>query len=199
LGNPRTLNAETKEEAYLKLAIITGISTRSYLNLPASQIPRFDNWVRGWLDSKARELSPTTIWGYESSTRNFLNPALGSFRLDRITSQHIRQLYDFVGITGADSSNRLKAFAEDGWVTHALVFFARGSDAMDAEDRFFHHLRNVLKVPVFLSAAEMKRTGGWTETFSSSLVSRIEVVGQPESLALSCKGKLLDSSERGLG
>ena len=96
LGNQRTITAETKEDAYLKLAMITGISTRGYLNLPASQIPRFDNWVRGWLDSKARELSPTTIWGYESSTRNFLNPALGGFRIDRITSQHIRQLYDYL-------------------------------------------------------------------------------------------------------
>lgn len=102
-----------------------------------------------------------------------------------------------VGITGADSSYRLDAFAEDGWVAHALVLFARGSDAMDAEDRFFNHLRNILKVPVFLSVAEMKRTGGWTETFSSSLVSRMEVVGRLESLALSCEGKMLDLNGQG--
>jgi hypothetical protein len=81
-----------------------------------------------------------------------------------------------VGITSADSNNRLNAFAQNGWVTHALIWFASGVDAVSTEEAFFSELRQVRSIPVFLSSDEMRRTGGWTETFSSSLISREAVL-----------------------
>ena len=81
-----------------------------------------------------------------------------------------------VGITSADSKKRLQAFAQDGWVAHALIWFAAGVDAIAVEERFFFELRRVRSIPVFLTNNDMRRTGGWTETFSSSLISRETVL-----------------------
>lgn len=81
-----------------------------------------------------------------------------------------------VGITSADSQNRLNAFAQDGWVTHAQIWFASGVDALATEEKFFYDLRHLRSIPAYLSNDDMRRTGGWTETFSSSMISRDAVL-----------------------
>lgn len=96
-----------------------------------------------------------------------------------------------VGITGAESQSRLETFIKEGWVVHALFLFSKGKDAIKAEERFFHELRKVKSVPVFLSDLEMKRTGGWTETFSSEISSRRDVLRQLVSLCEEENGHLV--------
>jgi hypothetical protein len=81
-----------------------------------------------------------------------------------------------VGITSAESGDRLKAFQREGWTLHALYSFDKGSDASEAEALFFRAIRTERAIPVFLSEIEMVRTGGWTETFSSQIISQTKVL-----------------------
>lgn len=96
LGNQRTVTAKTEEDAYLKMALIAGVTTKGYLNLPTSKLPNFQDWITSWLELRAQELSPTTLWGYQSSTKNFLIPAFGLMRIDQVTALHVSQLYQIL-------------------------------------------------------------------------------------------------------
>ena len=81
-----------------------------------------------------------------------------------------------VGITNADSGNRLKLFRESGWRMVTGFRFDRGTDAEASEAAFFKKIRAEREIPILLGAEEMKRTGGWTETMSLGLVSEALVL-----------------------
>jgi hypothetical protein len=82
-----------------------------------------------------------------------------------------------VGITNAESDNRLRLFRESGWEVRHSFRFRKGTEAEAVEAAFFNLVRNEHRIPVFLGPTEMKRTGGWTETMSLDLA--------PETFVLS--------------
>lgn len=92
-GKTRTLTAETRASAYLKLAEIEGQMRSGYLNLSGAEIPTLAQWLSYWLESRKSELNPTTWHGYEASCRKWLVPIIGSVRLDSITPRMIQDMY----------------------------------------------------------------------------------------------------------
>ena len=86
-----------------------------------------------------------------------------------------------VGITNL-SGARLKSLKANGWEVVLLTEFDMGSDAETIEKSLLHWVRNELALPPFVSEEMMRKTGGWTETFSSELVSRKEVTKKIASL-----------------
>ena len=92
-GKTRTLTADTRQAAYLKLAEIEGQMRTGYLNLDKRNIPSLESWLGYWLESRKNELNPTTWHGYEASCRKWLVPIMGSVRLDSITPRMIQDLY----------------------------------------------------------------------------------------------------------
>ena len=87
-----------------------------------------------------------------------------------------------VGITNV-SGGRLKSLEADGWKKILAMEFTKGSDAQLVERKTLHWIRNILGLPSFVSEDQMKRTGGWTETFSAEGVSRSLVVNKVKSIA----------------
>lgn len=98
-GNQRTLSADTRQAAYLKLAQIEGEVRGGFLNPKADAMPSLSQWLLYWLDVRRPELNPTTWHGYESSCRNWLSPAMGELRLDLITPRQIQDLYGYLQTT----------------------------------------------------------------------------------------------------
>jgi integrase len=95
-GKSRTMTAENRQDAYLKLAEIEGQVRGGYLNLSGSQRPTFGQWLDYWLGVRKPELSPTTWIGYEMSVRIWLKPLMGELRLDTITPRQIQDLYAYL-------------------------------------------------------------------------------------------------------
>jgi hypothetical protein len=85
-----------------------------------------------------------------------------------------------VGITNI-RGERLKSLYRDGWSPIRLFPFASGADAAVLESSCLHWVRSELGLPPYLSSDSMKRTGGWSETFSSQLASETTVVSFIES------------------
>lgn len=98
-GNQRTLTADSRQSAYLKLAEIEGEVRGGYLNPKADTMPSFAQWLEYWLGVRKPELNPTTWHGYESSCRNWLIPAMGHLRLDTVTPRQIQDLYGYLQTT----------------------------------------------------------------------------------------------------
>jgi hypothetical protein len=85
-----------------------------------------------------------------------------------------------IGITNV-KGDRLKSLYRDGWSPLKLLTFAHGADAAALESACLQWIRSELNLPPYLSPDLMKRTGGWSETFSSELVSEKEVVSFVDS------------------
>jgi len=98
-GNQRTITADTRQSAYLKLAEIEGELRGGYLNPKADTMPSFAQWLEYWLGVRRPELNPTTWHGYEASCRIWLIPAMGNLRLETITPRQIQDLYGYLQTT----------------------------------------------------------------------------------------------------
>ena len=81
-----------------------------------------------------------------------------------------------VGITGKDQ-NRLTNFQNEGWVV-IQTWESDGTTIAEAETLFFSWLRKELGIPAFLGMEEMRRTGGFSETFDAYSLSDREVIGK---------------------
>lgn len=79
-----------------------------------------------------------------------------------------------VGITNT-KGNRLKSLYSEGWKPLQLLTFETGANAETVEGECLRWIRNDLHLPPFLTSSEMRKTGGWTETFSSEHVTKSEV------------------------
>lgn len=79
-----------------------------------------------------------------------------------------------IGITNT-AGHRLKSLSKDGWVPLQLLTFEVGAHAEKIEGECLSWVRNQLHLPPYLPQNLMTRTGGWTETFSSELVTESEV------------------------
>lgn len=93
-GRSRTLTAETKQEAYFRLAEIEGQARRGFLSPMGKEMPTFSLWVDYWLEHKEKELSPITHLGYVATAKNYLKPAFGHIKLNHITARQIQGFYE---------------------------------------------------------------------------------------------------------
>ena len=92
-GRQRTKTAPTKQAAYQFLAEVEGHRRTGHLNLPSSQIPELSQWLGYWIESRKLDLSPTSVWGYQTHIDKYLIPALGHIRLDQVTTGQLAELY----------------------------------------------------------------------------------------------------------
>lgn len=64
-----------------------------------------EQWMTYWLDDIApRTGKPSKVRGYREKSRNYIVPAIGRRRLDKLTPQHVRELHDYVMVTKGLSS-----------------------------------------------------------------------------------------------
>lgn len=79
-----------------------------------------------------------------------------------------------VGITGV-SQNRLRKFEQDGWVI-VQTWRDEGGLIAEVETGFFNWLRKEREIPQYLGLEEMKRTGGFSETFGEYALTDAEII-----------------------
>jgi len=72
-------------------------------NLPTSS-PTMAQWVALWLKAKKKHLKPGTYVDYEGKMRNYVVPAIGKIRLERLTSSHVEKVHDYITETKGLSS-----------------------------------------------------------------------------------------------
>jgi len=95
-----------------------------------------------------------------------------------------------IGITNVERNNtRLGGFAKQGWQEVLIIEHKDGSLIQSIEKEVLKWIREDKGLPIYLTAKEMGRQGGWTETFSSEGVSRSAVVKKVQSIAKSLNAK----------
>jgi DNA-directed RNA polymerase subunit RPC12/RpoP len=98
-----------------------------------------------------------------------------------------------IGITNSPSTEgRLKNFSTLGWEIVKVWYFDDGFIPLAAETRLLRWIRQDLNLPPYLSPAEMKRAGGWSETFSNDGLD-------DETLLSECSRVLIEESYRLVG
>jgi integrase len=95
-GRARTLTAESRQDAYLKLADVEGQIRQGFIKPQSKEMPSFGQWLDYWLGKRRAELNPTTYWGYESTIRIWIKPAMGHLRLDTVTARQLQDFYHFL-------------------------------------------------------------------------------------------------------
>lgn len=84
-----------------------------------------------------------------------------------------------VGITNSEERRvRLSGFARRGWTEILIVESERGEEILSLEKRILSWIRKDLSMPIFLTAKEMGRQGGWTETFAAEGISSHAIVNR---------------------
>jgi hypothetical protein len=91
-----------------------------------------------------------------------------------------------IGITNVERNNiRLGGFAKQGWKEVLIIEHKNGSLIQAIEKEVLNWIRVDKGLPIYLTAKEMGRQGGWTETFSSEGVSSSAVVKKVKSITKS--------------
>lgn len=155
-GKSRTMTAENRQEAYLKLAEIEGQVRAGYLNLSANQRPTFGEWLEYWLGVRKPELNPTTWHGYEASVRNWIKPLMGQLRIDTITPRQIQDLYSYLMETHELKSGTIRRL-------HSLLSSAFG----------FAKLQGLLSTSIMESVKQPRLERKAIEVFSVEEVETI--------------------------
>lgn len=69
-----------------------------------------EKWFLYWLDNvAAKKVRPNTLDGYRRTVNNHIIPAIGSVKLDKLTSTHVRRVHDAVLAKGNNSTTALLA------------------------------------------------------------------------------------------
>lgn len=94
----KTVYGRTQREAVRKL----GEAKRGLAE--HGDLPTATLTVQAWLAIWLRDIAPTTgkptkMRGYREKCRNYIVPAIGKVRLDKLTAQHVRDLHRFVMVT----------------------------------------------------------------------------------------------------
>ena len=82
-----------------------------------------------------------------------------------------------VGITNRGTT-RLRDFTRQGWATIHLVHREDGYVIREVERRVLSWIRVDLGLPAYLEARDMRRLGGWSETFSADGPSDAEIISR---------------------
>jgi len=96
---------------------------------------------------------------------------------------HPKLLAKKVGISNSGNDrSRVAAFEKEGWNVIKIVGPLDGHIVLELETKLFRWIRNDLGVPAFLGSQQMKKTAGWSETFSSEAISDKDILAKIENL-----------------
>lgn len=69
--------------------------------LPSGRLPTVEEWMNYWLEEiAAARIRPYTLASYRSKVTQYINPLIGSHRLDRLRPEHIEQAWDELAQVG---------------------------------------------------------------------------------------------------
>lgn len=95
-GRIRTKTAETLKDAYKDLALLEQMVASGLHSPVANNLPTLSEWLSAWYESRKSEVSPSTLWNFESTIRLHINPHLGHLRLDKVSALQIERLYAYL-------------------------------------------------------------------------------------------------------
>lgn len=67
---------------------------------------QLSKWADHWLEERAKKLAPNTVSGYRTAFKDYINPLLGSKRLDKLTTADVKRLHQVLGETPKDKALR---------------------------------------------------------------------------------------------
>ena len=79
------------------------------------------------------------------------------------------------GITNVGTT-RLTKFLKAGWKIQETITHSDGALIYALEQRLLKWIKIDLKLPAHLTKAEMKSTGGFTETFTNQALGKVELI-----------------------
>ena len=92
-GRIRTKTAESQKDAYKDLAILEQLIASGRLPKRLQDLPTLGDWLQTWVEGRKGEIREITRIGFEASIRLHIIPALGSMRIDQVTTFQVEQLY----------------------------------------------------------------------------------------------------------
>ncbi|WP_104086583.1 site-specific integrase [Arthrobacter sp. GMC3] len=118
-------------------------------NLETSSV-KLSDWSEHWLAERAKKLAPNTVSGYRVAFRDYINPALGKKRLDKLTPLDVSRLHNSVMGTPKDKAMRQLSDPPDGTEylssTYALLIHNALSGALKMAKRQGKVSRNVCEL-----------------------------------------------------
>jgi integrase len=104
----KVVRRKLKKDVIAELARLSA-ELKAHGDLP-TEGQTVEQWFTYWLDEiAAKEVRPKTLEGYRASTKNHINPAIGSVKLERVTAAHIRRVHDSITGKGLSSTTALLA------------------------------------------------------------------------------------------
>lgn len=71
--------------------------------------PTLTQWLELWQKDIAKRLKPRTAAEYAAIVKNYINPSIGSKRLEKLTTGHVRDLHAYMEAKGLSSTTMLHA------------------------------------------------------------------------------------------
>lgn len=91
----KTIYGRTQREAVRKLNAAKN-DLAKHGDIPTASMT-VEQWMTKWLTEIAPQTgTPNKMRGYREKTRNYIFPAIGRVRLDRLAPQHVRDLHNYV-------------------------------------------------------------------------------------------------------
>lgn len=75
--------------------------------------PTVEQWAKIWLSEvlPTRDNKAKTVDGYKATVTNYILPAIGRAKLDKLTPSHVRKVHTYVGSKGLSSTTKSQAHA----------------------------------------------------------------------------------------
>lgn len=94
-----TVRGTREDAAAFRIEKLHELNQNTYVDPSQLTVKMFleDHWLR---NCEARELSPATLRGYRGIVNLYIIPALGTMKLQRLTSGDVQRMYDKASLTG---------------------------------------------------------------------------------------------------
>lgn len=99
----RTVSGRTRAEVVEKLRAVHQ-EIDAGVKLMSREVPLVQDRLRTWLGVAARTCKDSTLASYEVDVNHYAIPALGTIRLDRLTTEDVERLYDELYDRGLSTS-----------------------------------------------------------------------------------------------
>jgi integrase len=123
-GKIRTKTAATLKDAYKELALLEQQVSRGTHPIRGADLPTISEWLDSWYESRRNEVSPTTLWNFETTIRLHIKPALGELRLDKLTAAQVERHYKVLQETKSLSQGSI--YKVHATLRHAFGAAVRG-------------------------------------------------------------------------
>lgn len=95
----RKVSAKSRADAARKLRDL--VERVAAGQLPSGRLPTVAEWMTYWLDNiAAAKVRPSTLRGYRTYVDRYIIPLLGSYRIDRLTPEHIASAWAHLTTVG---------------------------------------------------------------------------------------------------